>query len=205
MNVVFLEARAIAAANLGMLDQALTDFRGECATIRMIGPSWKREPSIQQVTLRVLHTMAKIKHRDNAARPHYTLGEREDWEKELGIGDYSLDRFFCANCGATRSNTIKLKVCTMCKCKWFCSKACIAEAWKHKGHKQECKELQKEKDGQSHAVSSEEMQGIRDEIEREGCMTMPGSKVIMFDAEKEVFFDSLSDSVMEFAVQEDQD
>jgi YHS domain-containing protein len=80
-----------------------------------------------------------IKHHDQAARPHYTDQERESWERELGLGDYQHGRFHCGNCNATRSDSVKLMICSRCKKTWFCSKECLTNAWKYKGHKAECK------------------------------------------------------------------
>jgi len=115
--------RGTSSERLGRFEDALADYRGVCAAIRLVGLTrWCRQPSIHAATTSVLRSLAKIKNRDEAPRPHYSESEREAWQKELGIGDYSYDKYMCANCGATRSDSVKLLVCTACKKKWFCSK-----------------------------------------------------------------------------------
>jgi len=121
--IAALVTRGKASEALGMLEQALTDFRGVCAAIRIVGLTrWERQPSIHEATLKALVVLSRIKIRDNVPRPHYTDDDREALEEELGLGDFSYDKYMCANCGATRSRSVKLLVCADCKKKWFCSK-----------------------------------------------------------------------------------
>lgn len=135
-QIMIFMTRGRALRRLGKAEEALVNFRAACAAIRLIGASWKREPTIRESTREVLYTLATIKK--GKARPHYTDEERETWQRELGVGLYSKDVYKCGYCGAQRSDSVKLMQCSRCKQRWFCSKDCLANAWKN-GHKTECK------------------------------------------------------------------
>lgn len=108
--VPLLMIRGEKTRDLGLLEESLVDFHGACAYIRG-NPDWDRNPSIGMATHEILFTMAMIKHRDNAPRPHYSKEERNRMMKELGIWHYSQEHYVCGNCGVKRSDTVKLFRC----------------------------------------------------------------------------------------------
>jgi MYND finger len=196
MHIMSFMTGARASRSLGFLEQAVTDFRGSCAGIRAIGPGYNRQPSVQGATTELLLTVAMMKHRDQAARPHYTDQERESWECELGIGDDQHGRFHCGNCNATRSDSVKLKVCSRCKKTWFCSKECLAHAWKYKGHKAECKALVQLTDADgaySFCETNEEtIAQTTASLSEMGVALLSGNICLFYDGERCEYFDSLT-------------
>ena len=48
----------------------------------------------------------------------------------------------CSNCQSPEGATLKHKICSACKQRFYCSTDCQRADWQN-GHKQECKELQK--------------------------------------------------------------
>lgn len=187
-SVILLMTRAKSSRKLGFLEQALTDFRGCCAYVRRLS-GWDRRPSIGEITMEVLRTLTMIKVRDEATRPHYTEEERIKWKKELGLDEYSQESYTCGNCGATRSDSVTLFRCSGCMKKWYCSKACLTHAWKYKGHKKECKELRANTLFATDAVQ----EGIVKENKDHGFALSTSFEVIMYDPEKKLYFESLTD------------
>jgi hypothetical protein len=127
-KISMFDNRGDAAEELGMLDQALIDFKACRAKISLAGNVWKMQPTLTQVTMRILRIMAvtKVGH----PRPHNTVGERNLLQKQLGSSFWSKDSHQC----------VHLKQCGKCHVIWYCSHACQMEGWKS-GHKKECKVL----------------------------------------------------------------
>ena len=199
-TIQLLMTRGRAFRKLKMLEKALTDMRGAAALIRILGHMWNRAPSINEVNGDIFNTLAMTKLGDDKIpiqRPHFTEKEREGWEKELGIGEYDEDKFFCANCGKAQTKTVQLKVCSKCKQKWFCSDICIRDAWINKGHKHECKFLRR---GIQGTLTGEAMAQMREQIEENGfavCTTNHRSyRIDMWDGEEGEFFNSFTDEII---------
>ncbi|KAG7360168.1 MYND finger domain containing protein [Nitzschia inconspicua] len=86
----------------------------------------------------VLRLAVLCKIRTRVARPIFSIDEINAYEKELGFGMYSSQKYKCATCSVPRS---KMRL-TRCKCEriWYCGEPCYREDWKN--HKKTCRCVQ---------------------------------------------------------------
>ncbi|GFH55703.1 hypothetical protein CTEN210_12179 [Chaetoceros tenuissimus] len=178
---------------------AMNDFRAVCSRKRMDSPeTWNQPPSLRDATMECLNTATLIKLRDKVPRPHYTKEELDKFEKEVGLGLYSAEKYFCGFCNAKKSNKVNLRLCSGCKNAWFCSRECLKKAWKA-GHKAKCKPLIGRHVSHMYPISMEQIQYIMKDVEETGfcCMQSPNNCWVICQ-ENGKYFDSLSNCELNF-------
>jgi tetratricopeptide (TPR) repeat protein len=171
---------------------AMNDFRALCSRKRMGSPlTWHQSPTLHDATMECLNTATLIKLRDKVPRPHYTKEELEKFEKEVGLGLYSAEKYLCGFCHAKKSNKVTLRLCSRCKNAWFCSQECLKKAWKT-GHKAKCKPFK----GHALPISKEQVANIVREVKETGFSGLESTDKcwIICQDENGEFFDSLSDA-----------
>ena len=152
--------------------------------------TWNQPPTLRNATTECLNTATLIKLRDEVPRPHYTKEELEKFEKEVGLGLYSAEKYLCGFCGAKKSNEVYLRLCSGCKNVWFCSQECSKKGWKL-GQKAQCGP----KKSPMCSISIDLITKISNEVEETGfCGFSTSDQCYMIcQDENGEYFDSLSD------------
>ncbi|GFH55685.1 hypothetical protein CTEN210_12161 [Chaetoceros tenuissimus] len=174
---------------------AMNDFKALCSRKRMDSPqSWNQPPTLRDATMECLNTATLIKLRDKVPRPHYTKEELEKFEKEVGLGLYSAEKFLCGFCRAKQSNEVNLRLCAGCNNAWFCSQECLKKAWKT-GHKAKCEP----KKSPVFSISIELITKITKEVKETGFSGFSTSDqcYMICQDENGEYFDSLSDGELD--------
>ncbi|GFH55705.1 hypothetical protein CTEN210_12181 [Chaetoceros tenuissimus] len=177
---------------------AMNDFRAVCSRKRMDSPeTWNQVPTLQDATRECLNTATLIKLRDRVPRPHYTKEEFEKFEKEVGLGLYSAEKYFCGFCNAKKSNKVNLRLCSRCKNVWFCGQECLKKAWKT-GHKAKCKPLIGHV-FHIYPISMEQIQELTKQVKETGlCCLQSSNNCWMICQDNGKYFDSLSNCELDF-------
>ncbi|KAL3904181.1 MAG: hypothetical protein SGILL_010166, partial [Bacillariaceae sp.] len=111
MKVFFLINRGRLMRNFGRFKEALQALRACRAQIQLIGPAWKRQPSIAEATNEFIGTLATMTVKVGLPRPHFSAAKREKWQKELGLSVFSRGEYKCGYCGVEKSEEQDLKSC----------------------------------------------------------------------------------------------
>jgi hypothetical protein len=178
--------------------QSKEDFSGALLDARACWALWNSngpiESRLQQETgwLMIVGILARMKK--GLPRPHWTAHEYRAWCKELHIGDYSLKKHMCSNCGLFPSSSVQLLRCGVCRSTWFCGTACLRESWPD--HKEMCKQL-KPTAISIICVNYKEAE-VRDSIANDGHYGVTDSTkhnafALLYDPQTGEIFDSLSD------------
>jgi MYND finger len=95
---------------------------------------------------------------------------------------------------AVRSDSVHLMICSRCEKVWFCSKECWTHAWKYKGHRAECEELQPQSTDGAFCEADEETitKTIASVREKGIAILSAGNVFLMYDGERNEYFDSLT-------------
>jgi hypothetical protein len=191
------------------LGRAIADLKACCSAIRLTGSNFCHEVTVGQATDQLLEAMTILKVKKGAARPHYTETERTKVQKELGLGIYKDQIYRCLSCNEAPSKTVKLSLCSRCESVWLCSRECMIDAWKNKGHKQVCKDIGIEAEERSQMLLL--LDSLKADIDagvaRQGYINMANLKddepwALVRDGTTGRLFDSVSDENFYFVPSE---
>jgi hypothetical protein len=120
------------------LEGAMEDARACWAILqaRKSKSEWEDEDTLlaehTAINMLKLHVRKQLLSSSSAlTRPLFSMHQRRDIEKELGLGPFTKQNYKCFECGLVSD---EIRLCGGCKQIWFCDRACQRKAWKSNGH-----------------------------------------------------------------------